>query len=100
MHASAAMFAQRGLAIPFPHADVLFVSSSVYDWQLKDELAVSSYYIGDFQSSLQHCTDLLRGTILPEEHRGRIERNLQLAIQALSEESATNWKDHHGHKKD
>lgn len=84
MYAQAAMFARTALSIPFPHSDALFVSSSVYDWQVRDELAVASYYIGELQTSLQHSTDLLRGTMLPEDQRSRVERNLQLAVQALA----------------
>lgn len=80
----AAMFARTGVSIPRPVGDILFVTEDVYTWRLKDEFAVSAYYIGDFGGSLQYCADLIHSRVVPTEHQGRIQRNLELATQALS----------------
>ena len=84
MFRQAAMFARTGLSIARPQGDILFVTDDVYQWRLKDEFAVSAYYIGDFGGSLQYCADLLRSRVVPAEHKGRIQRNLELATNALS----------------
>lgn len=88
-HRAAVLFARAGLAIPKPDTDILFVADDVYTWRLADELSVSSYYIGEFGESLQHAAHLLRSSIVPVEHRERIERNLELANQALAERART-----------
>jgi tetratricopeptide (TPR) repeat protein len=45
-HQSAFMFAVRGLEIPFPEGDALFVERGVYQWQLWEEIMISAYYVG------------------------------------------------------
>jgi hypothetical protein len=45
-HQSAFMFAVRGLAVPFPEGDVLFVERGVYQWQLWEEIMIAAYYVG------------------------------------------------------
>lgn len=89
MHRQAVLFARAGLAIPRPENDILFVAEDVYTWRLADELSVSAYYIGEFAESLQHAAHLLRSRIVPVEHRERVERNLELANQALAHRAQT-----------
>lgn len=84
MHHQAVMFARTGLQIPLPKEDILFVSEDVYAWRLADELAVSTYYTGNFSESLQHSAALVRSRIVPDEHQERIQRNLELATEALA----------------
>jgi tetratricopeptide (TPR) repeat protein len=40
------LFAQRGLDLPFPDDDVLFVERPVYEWQLWQEVMICAYYLG------------------------------------------------------
>lgn len=84
MFQQAVLFARAGTRIAMPADDILFVAADVYSWRLKDELAISAYYTGEFHESLRLCVDLLRNTLLPVDHRARVERNLQLATSALS----------------
>lgn len=84
MHHQAAMFARTGIGIPRPPHDILFVAEDVYRWRMADELSVSAYYTGEFGESLQHAATLVRSRIVPEEHRERVQRNLELANQALA----------------
>jgi len=43
-HLFAAAFARRGLALEFPADRVLFLEKDVYDWGLRQEMAISGYY--------------------------------------------------------
>lgn len=92
MFAQASMFARAGLRVAFPESEILFVESDVYLWRLKDELAVSTFFLGRFQESLELCAELLRSTILPTEERPRIEQNLRLSIQRLSDSQSERGK--------
>jgi len=42
----AAMIAMRGLEVPFPSGDMLFVARPVYDWQLWEEISIAAFYAG------------------------------------------------------
>ena len=77
------IYARAGVEIKLPD-DHLFVSQSVYDWMLLDELAVSSYWIGSYQESKEACLDLLgraeAGLLdLDAVTIARIEKNLEFS---------------------
>jgi len=57
----ATMLALRGLAVPYPEGDILFVASGVYDWQLWEELAITAFYAGPEHHArgLEACERLL-----------------------------------------
>ncbi|HEY0991595.1 MAG TPA: glycosyltransferase family 2 protein [Kofleriaceae bacterium] len=42
---AAMLMAVKGLAIPFPKDDVLFVERRVYDWQLWEEVMICAFYV-------------------------------------------------------
>jgi hypothetical protein len=60
--------------------DVLFVDRSVHDWRARDELAVSSYWCGEYARSAALCRELLASPLLPEAERSRIDANLAFAL--------------------
>jgi glycosyltransferase involved in cell wall biosynthesis len=72
-------FAAIAVALP-PTEDVLFVDRGVHDWRARDELAVSSYWCGEYARSAQLCRELLASPLLPEAERARIEANLAFAL--------------------
>ena len=81
--ALAQLFAARAVYIPKPD-DVLFVDDSVYSWRSKDELAIASYWCGDYAACRELCLELLAGDALPDEQRARVTENLRYAEQKLA----------------
>ena len=73
-------FARTAAILPYPEADVLFVEPEVYSWKALDEWAVSAYWVGRKEEAIHACTELLRGSALPEEHRPRISKNLAFSL--------------------
>ncbi len=71
------MAAQEGINIPLSK-DRLFVDEAVYNWRLKDELAIAAYYVGNKALGLRLNHELL-GTA-PLEERPRITKNLEFCI--------------------
>jgi nucleoside recognition membrane protein YjiH len=69
------MFARAGVNIKFPENDILFLSHSVYDWELLDELAAVAHLMGDWHLGYQASSKLLEEGKFPEEHRQRIQNN-------------------------
>jgi tetratricopeptide (TPR) repeat protein len=87
-YAMASLFAKAGVQTPLPN-DRLFVVESVYTWRLLDELAVASYWLGDFAGSKSACQVLIQrieqGIQVPEAEIERIRGNLAGADQNLAE---------------
>ena len=73
-------FARLAASLPYPEEDVLFVEPEVYTWKALDEWAVSAYWVGRKEEAIHACTELLRGSVLPEEHRPRISKNLAFSL--------------------
>jgi hypothetical protein len=72
------MFARQAARIPYPR-DIMNVEFDWYEWCALDELAVSAYWVGEYEESKTCCERLLAGGKLPDEHRERVARNLELA---------------------
>jgi tetratricopeptide (TPR) repeat protein len=88
-YAMAALFAKAGVETPRPN-DRLFVVESVYSWRLLDELAVSSYWIGDYRTSKRACEAVIAlvdaGLAVPVPELERIRQNLSEAVEKLGTE--------------
>jgi glycosyltransferase involved in cell wall biosynthesis len=76
------LFARQAVRIPYP-SDILFVEFGWYEWRALDELAVSAYWVGEYQESKRCCERLLNGGKLPAEHRERVTENLEFAQRKL-----------------
>lgn len=76
-HRTAAIFARAGLEIPFPDGG-LFVEREIYDWRLKDILAVSLYWMGDKAAALKINEEILPR--VPDEQRPRIQSNIRWCL--------------------
>lgn len=61
----------------------LFVSTSVYDWKAKDELAICAYQMTYYTQSRALCEELTVNPNIPEGHLNRIKNNLQIAVDAI-----------------
>jgi tetratricopeptide (TPR) repeat protein len=86
-YAMATLFAKAGLQTARPK-DRLFVVESVYTWRLLDELAVATYWVGDFATSKRCCEAVLerveQGLAVPDAEVRRIRENLANANEKLS----------------
>lgn len=69
------LIASRGVRIP-PPSDALFVSASVYEWRLLEELALSAYYVGEVNEG-KLILEALTQRQIPEPDRQRMVENLR-----------------------
>jgi hypothetical protein len=76
------MFAERGLAIE-PSDDVLFVEPAWHEWKLVDEFAIATYWLGEYDLSLQASDDLINSGKAPKEQRQRIRENRRFAAEKM-----------------
>jgi len=72
------IYANAAVSIPLTK-DILFVDHSVYEWKAKDELAVSAYWVGNYQLCHDLCIELLFNPAVPEQNKKRFLDNLMLA---------------------
>lgn len=71
-----------------PPGDALFPEDWIYDYGLRDELAVCAYWTSRYAECRDDCDRLLGEGKLPAEHRARVVRNRDLAVARLSESDA------------
>lgn len=76
------VFATRAVAVPRT-ADILFVSDDAYGWRAVDELAITSYWVGDHAASAALSRGLLDDPDLPAAQRDRVKQNLSFALANL-----------------
>jgi glycosyltransferase involved in cell wall biosynthesis len=79
----AALFAERGCALPLP-PDKLFLEDSYHAWRCLDEFAVATYWSGRYRESMEACRRLLEGGLLPGSETQRVQDNLAFAQKALA----------------
>ncbi len=75
-------FAMQGLTIA-PPDNALFPEDWIYDYGLRDELAVCAYWTSRYAECLEACDRLLGEGKVPAEHDGRVSRNRKLAAEKL-----------------
>ena len=80
-------FAAQGLTIT-RLSDALFPEDWIYDYGLRDELAVCAYWTSEYARCRDACDRLLSEGELPAEHRARVLRNRQAAVDKLGETGA------------
>ena len=68
-------YARRCCQIPMP-SDRVYVFRDVYEFKRWDELIVSAYRTRRHKEAYDACLKLLSEGKMPEEYRGRIERNM------------------------
>ena len=87
---TARLFLARGLQIPSPHPNRLFVGRAIHDYLLRLEYAVTCYYTGDHAEAIAINDQLLRGGMLPQDRVDDVTRNRKLSVDVL--ESSANAK--------
>jgi len=65
--------------------DLLFIDKSLNNYKLKDELAVCSYWVGEFEESGRLNEELLKNPKVPEFEKNRIKTNQQFAENKIKE---------------
>jgi glycosyltransferase involved in cell wall biosynthesis len=81
---AAHLFLARGLNIPFPTGNRLFVEKAVYDYLLPMEYAVACYYVGDHAAAVAANEHLLACGRLPDHLADQVIRNRQFSLDALA----------------
>ena len=76
------IYASAAVNIPL-NKDILFVDHSVYEWKTKDELAVSAYWVENYQLCHDLCIELLANSTIPESDKQRLAKNLKFAQEHL-----------------
>ena len=76
------IYASAAVNIPL-NKDILFVDHSVYEWKAKDELAVSAYWVENYQLCHDLCIELLANSTIPESDKQRLAKNLKFAQEHL-----------------
>ncbi|WP_460061665.1 glycosyltransferase [Streptomyces sp. YKOK-I1] len=76
------MFARQAARIPCP-TGALLVEVGWHEWQALDELAVSAFWVGEYEESKDCCERLLESGKVPLDHRERVVQNLRLARSRL-----------------
>jgi glycosyltransferase involved in cell wall biosynthesis len=87
-YAVAYVFARIACSIERPE-DRLDVDPTVYLWRARDELALAAYFVDDYDTCIGTWRELLADPRLPSTERGRVETNLEAALEAASAEALT-----------
>jgi glycosyltransferase involved in cell wall biosynthesis len=75
--------ARRGLDIPMPASDALFVEPWIYDTGLLDEFSLNAYWAGHNREALDANLRLLAGGNLSAQDVRRVARNARFATDRL-----------------
>lgn len=59
-HALCLLFARRGIELPLPTQDRLFIDEEVYKWKLFDLVGSSAYWVGEFELGEEAARKALR----------------------------------------
>jgi glycosyltransferase involved in cell wall biosynthesis len=60
-----------------PYPNGLFVEKEIYDWKMKDELAVAAFYVGAKEEAIKLNLEILEYPHLSVDSRSRVLKNLQ-----------------------
>ncbi len=65
-------YAKIGSTIPFPANQILFISKNVYDYKIKDELAMAAMNLGKMEEAANIWSKLLKRGMIPEFDLNRV----------------------------
>lgn len=83
----AVLFGEAASKIPLPEDEVLFVEADIYNWRIKDELAIALFYVGRVEESLKLTSELIHSPSLPKEHLDRLRDNFMLCEKSMKDVS-------------
>ena len=69
------LYSRMAVEMPYPHQDILFIGSDVYDWRALDEMASTAFYVHRFQEGFEASKRLMANKNIPESERERIKSN-------------------------
>ena len=81
------LFAEAGMALPYPKDDSLFVEDFVYETGLREEFSIVAYYSADpalKRRGFEICEALALGRATPEAARSQARRNLTYYVGPLA----------------
>jgi hypothetical protein len=81
--------AKRGLKVPMPASNSLFVEPWIYETGLLDELSVNAYWAGRNWDSLDACLKLFATGKLTQRDMPRVLANARFAIERLPRDPAS-----------
>jgi glycosyltransferase involved in cell wall biosynthesis len=84
LYESGYVFAAQGLTMARPD-DALFPEDWIYDYGLRDELAVCAYWTGRYAECRDACDRLISEGKIPAEYRARVSCNRHVAAARLGE---------------
>ena len=88
LHELSYLFAKKGVNIPYPTKDVLFVSDPVYDYGLDEDLSIAAYYCKNgMEDGLVAVDRLILKKTTPGNVRDQAYRNLRFYITPLNQVS-------------
>jgi len=76
-------YALKGVDIPIPQNDTFFVSTDVYKFKLKDEVAISGYYVEQYDEAIKCCYQLLKSKDTPQHFFDRVKSNMIFSFTKL-----------------
>jgi hypothetical protein len=85
-------FAAQGLVLARP-GDALFPEDWIYDYGLRDELAVCAYWTGRYTECKDACDRLMSEGKIPLEHHARVLHNGRVAMLRLEGEVGFSTRD-------
>ena len=88
----AILLGERGVRLPYPENDRLFVEPDVYHWKLCDELGVAYYWTGRYEDSIKIIKTALDNPAanIGESSRERMLKNIRYAEEAINERKTKN----------
>jgi len=69
------LYARMAVEMPYPHQDILFIGSDVYDWKALDEVASTAFYLHRFNEGMEACQILMKNKNIPKDEMERIINN-------------------------
>jgi glycosyltransferase involved in cell wall biosynthesis len=75
-------YASLANTLPRPKM-ALFIEDDVYNWRIKDELAIAAYWIGQYEQSYVLNQELLNSSLTPSEQKDRIKTNMEYSKNQL-----------------
>ena len=78
------MLGEIAIKIPFPEKETLFVESDVYNFRIKDELALAFFYTGRYEEASGYTQELIDSSLTPENEKGRLRENLRLCEEQIT----------------
>lgn len=79
MFKEAFSYAEEALKIKYPSEDTLFIMKDIYDYKLKDEIALSAYYCNKFKYAKDLFNDILTEKLYPECEHNRLQMNFDFS---------------------